>query len=420
MMFLRLLGLFALVLVAAAAASWLMAQPGRLSVEWLGWHMEMRSSLAITIIGLFAIGLVFFDRLQRAIRAMPGWLGGRWRQRRDDAGHRALTLGLMAVSAGEPSEARKQAARAHRLLDAPQLTGLLSAQAAHLAGDHAAARRYFTALTKDQDTAFLGHVGLMRLALDAKDSPAALESARDALDVKPQSGLAAAQLLQLYADQQNWSAALEVTAIVIKDRKKQTGAVPALLSRQRTALLYLDAMDKYNAAADTAGDVDAAHSQFQAALKDDPAFLPAILALVDLYKKAGQNRKAITLLEKSFGVVPHAEIAEILQELWDDNDGNSIARLIKLISKNPPAVQQAAYQIVSDMAARKGLDGEAARLSDLHDASMPAFGWQCTGCKSRHDDWHSHCPACGQFAGLKWQQPEKLTPLLGDAAGPRY
>ena len=126
-----------------------------------------------------------FDRLQRALRSMPGWLGGRWRERRDTAGHRALTLGLMAVSAGEPIEARKQAARARRLLNAPQLTGLLSAQAAHLAGDHAAARRYFTALTDDQDTAFLGQIGLMRLAVDAGDSPAALAAGGKALDLKP-------------------------------------------------------------------------------------------------------------------------------------------------------------------------------------------------------------------------------------------
>ena len=77
-------------------------------------------------------------------------------------------------------------------------------------------------------------------------------------------------------------------------------------------------------------------------------------------------------------------------------------------------LQQAASHIVSDLAARKGLDGEAKRLRALYDSSMVVFGWQCGVCKSCHDSWHSHCPTCGQFAGLKWQQPEKVTPLLGD------
>jgi HemY protein len=316
----------------------------------------------------------------------------------------------MAVSAGEPTEARKQAARAHRLLDAPQLTGLLSAQAAHLAGDHAAAQRYFTALADDRDTAFLGQIGLMRLALDAKDSPAALDAANKALGVKPQSAVAAAQLWQLHAGQQQWAAALEAIAIVIKDRKKQSGNVPELLLRQRTALFYLDGMSMLQPGTDSA----AAIRRFEAALSDDPAFLPAVFALADSYLALANRRKAIKLLEKSFTRVPHAEIADRLQKLWEDNDGNSLARLIRLIPQKPLALQNAANHIVGDIAASTGLDGEAKRFRDLYDASIAAFGWQCSGCKSRHESWHSHCPSCGHFAGLKWQQPEKVTPLLGD------
>jgi HemY protein len=323
----------------------------------------------------------------------------------------------MAVSAGEPTEARKQAARAHRLLDAPQLTGLLSAQAAHLAGDHAAARRYFTALADDRDTAFLGQIGLMRLALDAKDLPTALYAANKALGVKPQSAVAAAQLWQLHVSQQQWAAALEAIAIVIKDRKKQSGNVPELLLRQRTALLYLDGMSMLQPGTDSATDSAtgsaAAIRRFEAALRDDPAFLPAVFALADSYLAQANRRKAIRLLEKSFTRVPHAKIADRLQKLWDDNDGNSLARLIRLIPQKPLALQHAANHIVGDIAASTGLDGEAKRFRDLYDASTAAFGWQCSGCKSRHESWHSHCPSCGHFAGLKWQQPEKVTPLLG-------
>ena len=409
-MFVRLLSLFVLIILAAGMASWLMAQPGSLSIEWLGWQMEMRSSLAVTLVIVFALLLVFFDRLQRALRSMPIWLGGRWRERRDTAGYRALTLGLVAVSAGEPIEARKQAARARRLLNAPQLTALLSAQAAHLAGDHAVARRYFSALTTDEGTAFLGQIGLMRLALDAKDSQAALTAGSKALELQPQSALAAAQLLQLHADQQNWPAALKVIDIVIKDRKKQTGTIPDLLSRQRTVLLYLDGVTALKAEDDTTR----ASGQFIEALRHDPAFLPAIFALADVYFGGAGNRKVVNLLEKAFKVVPHTQIAARLLTLWDDNDGNSIARLIRLIPKKPEPVQQAAYHIISDIAASKGLDGEATRLRELCDPSLATFGWQCSVCKSRHDSWYSHCPSCSQFAGLKWQQPEKVTPLLVD------
>ena len=55
----------------------------------------------------------------------------------------------------------------------------------------------------------MGQIGLMRLAIDAKDAPAALAAGGKALDLKPQSALAAAQLLKLHADQQKLTAALE-------------------------------------------------------------------------------------------------------------------------------------------------------------------------------------------------------------------
>ena len=60
-MFVRLLSLLFLIMLAAGVASWLMAQPGSLSIEWLGWQMEMRSSLAVTLVIAFALLLVFFD-----------------------------------------------------------------------------------------------------------------------------------------------------------------------------------------------------------------------------------------------------------------------------------------------------------------------------------------------------------------------
>lgn len=409
-MFLRLIALFLFIGLATFAASWLVAQPGRLYIEWLGWHMEMRSSLAVTIVTFFALSLVFFDRLQRSLRAMPRWLGGHWQQRRDVAGHHALTLGLMAVSAGEPTEARKQAARAHRLLDAPQLTGLLSAQAAHLAGDHEAARRYFTELSKNQDTAFLGQIGLMRLAVDAKDPLAAQEAASKALELKPQSGLAAAQLLKLHADQGHWTEALKVIEIVIRDRNKQIGIVTEMLLRQRTALLYLDGMTKLKKDNDMAG----AKRQLEEALQNDPAFLPAVFVLADCYVALDRRRNAIKLLEKSFTLAPHSDIAGMLQKLWGDNDGNTLAKMIRLIPKKSFALKNAAYQIISNIAVSKKLDGEAKRFGDLYDVSEAAFGWQCLDCKSLHEFWHSHCPSCGHFAALKWQQPEKVTPLLRD------
>ena len=191
-MLFRLIWLVVFLILAAASANWLMGQPGQMQLEWLDWRIEIRTSLAVFLLVALSVLLVFADRLWRRLVTLPGWLGRNMKQRRSAAGHKALTLGLMAVSAGEVGEAKRQATRAQRLLDAPQLTDLLSAQAANLAGDLRAAERYFRSLTKTQDTAFLGHIGLARLAKEKNSPDEALRAARRALSLKPKSVMAAA------------------------------------------------------------------------------------------------------------------------------------------------------------------------------------------------------------------------------------
>ena len=100
-MFRKLLTLFIVLGVVAVSANWLSNQPGTMQIEWLGWRLEMPASLAVTFVLVFGLLLVFFDRLFRTVIGIPKWVGGHLRRRRDDAGHRALTLGFLAVSAGE-------------------------------------------------------------------------------------------------------------------------------------------------------------------------------------------------------------------------------------------------------------------------------------------------------------------------------
>ena len=113
-MFARLVGLVILVLLAALLASWLGAQPGMLAFEWLGWQVEMRTSLAVALLVVLALLLLLVDRLFRGLLGLPAWFGRNLARRRTASGPRALTLGLMAVSAGAPDEARRPSAATGR------------------------------------------------------------------------------------------------------------------------------------------------------------------------------------------------------------------------------------------------------------------------------------------------------------------
>ena len=453
-MLLRLIWLVVFLILAAASANWLMSKPGQMQFEWLDWRIEIRSSLAVFLLVVLYVLLVFADRLWRRLVTLPGWLGRNMKQRRSAAGHKALTLGLMAVSAGEAGEAKRQATRAQRLLDAPQLTDLLSAQAAHLAGDLRAAERYFRSLTKTQDTAFLGHIGLARLAQEKNSPDEALRAARRALSLKPKSVMAAAQVLHLEAALGNWSAAAPALDVMIaaKDHAGPEDDTPHACRRRRwrspifrpshflmefakngCRVSYLKR--KLPASCDW-------HSQLI-------GFWPATVLLGDYYLQSGQRRKAAKAFETGFCAVPHALLSDRLKQVWNITEGAFVAKLIKLAGNASHEHTVEAETLAADAALAAGLEGEARRLLDgivevkrdvltwqllariaeigedksaaaaalraAGDAMRPR-GWQCQTCHVMSADWHSHCYSCDGFATLEWQRPDHLTPmgLVGD------
>jgi HemY protein len=409
-MFIRLVWLILLVLVAGALASWLASQPGMLQLEWLGYQLEMRTSLAVALVVVLGLIVIFADRLLRGLLDLPGLLGRNLARRRAAQGHRALALGMIAVSAGEPAEARRQASRAQRLLSAPQLTDLLSAQAANLSGDHRAAGRYFTSLTGNADTAFLGHIGLARLALEDDRSDDALAEAQKALSLRPKSALAARQVMVLQAERGNWDAALPALNVMalnvptpqmkapnMKAPNTKAGADDEdaqVIARHRAALNFLlarEGVPEFMGAESTGGGFmetgssgpvhsSTVHSstvnQLQTALAAWPAFWPAAILLADIHLAAAAPRKAVKSLEAVFRVMPHAAIATRLQTAWNSNEGKTVARLLKLVAASGDTAHEA-RSVVAAVALAHGLTGEAGRLiGEIPDAERDAATWR--------------------------------------------
>ena len=124
----RLLAFLGFCMLAALISSWLSAQPGVTVINWLGWRVEVMTSLLI--IGLFLCfgGLVLTVKLVVSLIGWPSWLGHNWRARRRRRGDEALGQGMVAFAAGDMAEARKLARRAERLLGQGVLPDLLSAR----------------------------------------------------------------------------------------------------------------------------------------------------------------------------------------------------------------------------------------------------------------------------------------------------
>src|SRR5690606_29724893 len=124
----------------------------------------------------------------------------------------ALSMGMVAVAAGDREEAGRQSRRASAMLSGVPLSNLLSAQAAQLRGDEAAARRYFEAMLDQPETEFLGLRGLLMQALRARDDARALRLALRARELRPRSPWLLQTLAELQTRLGDWEAALDTTA----------------------------------------------------------------------------------------------------------------------------------------------------------------------------------------------------------------
>ena len=436
----RILSLILLVAVVGTVTTFLVRQEGVTAIEWLGWRIEIRTSLVIAaVLGLIWI-VVATDRLFGFIVHLPERLTGGIRERRRKQGHQALALGLVAASVGDRKEAQRQSKRASHLVGKDMLTDLLSAQVATLEGDNSAAARYFQQLATTRESAFFGHAGLMRLNAETGDDEKALAAGREAFALNPKAPALAKALFVLEAKHGNWKKAIDA---LLAARRHGTASsaehdIGAFNMDHALAALYLE----HGREEARHGSVKPALKSLDEALRYQQGLVPAALLKAELLQQQNRGRKAQAALEGAFLASPHPMLARAIMSLQPDNKPKVLARLTSLSGKagNPPEAVLAAASVALDIE----LWGEARRLVEtipidkrdsrawqiLADVASHAPGdlkhdddpwperdtcliqaataprpasWTCDGCGGITEDWHSTCPSCSRFASIHWK-----------------
>jgi HemY protein len=455
MTFGRVLWLFVKIAVVVTAAVLLADWPGRVSITWLGYNIDLAVGTAAAVLVIFILLLYLLWRLWHIVRRAPTEYGMFRRNRRQAKGFRALTRGLVAVAAGDPVEAKRLARTAHGLLDRSPLTLLLAAQAAQLEGDEAAAQRYFEALSKDPEAALLGLRGLATAALKRGDEEAALNYSERALRSHPNAEWAAetAHRLQLKLGRPaEESLKALIRAGTMSAKQGQHRRAVLLAERARLALLpETPGREGGQNLAD--GDLDAALRAGREALKLDGAFVPARLILANLLTRMGKKREAAKLVEQDWDSNPHPLLARAYGETEPgERPADRLKRLERLARQNPNHVETHRALGMTALAgglwadARKHLEQlvEAERASDgISHATARAMAlleerehgnsaegraaarrwldqsaeaaadpaWICSVCghpgeagpASGH--WQAVCPSCAAIDSYRWQRP---------------
>lgn len=442
MTLLRTLVWFGLLVAAMVLAVWLVERPGLVTVRWHGWRLDTSVGVLLAVIVLLCVLAAAIYTVWRWMIGAPSTMFDIWGESRRRKGYRALTQGMVAVAAGDAGEAQRQARLAEKLLEEPPLTRLLSAQAAQLAGDRDAARRYFAAMLDDPRMAFLGLRGLLMQSLKDGNSTQALAYAEQAFQKRPDTPWVVRSLFDMQARVGKWREAQETLLAGLKRK-----IVEPERGRTLNALLLVER----SRAAERGGADQDAMDHAKAAVALAPEREPVAYRYAELLIKRGENRKAMKTIERAWPAAPHPDLGQLyLAAVGEKDPLKRVQALNRLTSANPedldsrivlareclearlwgearrhllaagaerPEAPTRLCRLMADLEEQEYGDGEKVRRWLARAANSPGDRhWRCRSCEAVRDRWYAICDSCGAFGTSEWRMPPASPQVAAAAA----
>ena len=269
-----------------------------------------------------AIGLFLLGSLPARVER---WLA----RRRREQGMDTLARGMLAVAAGDASQALTLSRKADSLLssDPQPLTLLLAAQARQLNGDEAAAGEYFKQMTQTPSTAFLGYRGQIVQALNAGDETEARRLAQKARSLQPQAPWVLDLLYHLEARAGQLDSAKTLTQEALRHQ---------LLPRAETTLRLatLNTLAARDALA--SGRTEAALGLSGEAIKQAPRFLPAALIRAQSLIASDMQTRAWRFIRAFWAVTPHPDFIPLAQQARNASTPEQQRKAVSLLAQSNP------------------------------------------------------------------------------------
>lgn len=436
-----ILSLLTILLFVAAVAAltwgalWLMQAEGYANINILGSEatlsliqMVIAAVLLVLVVWLGLKLLAFLVALFKFLNGDETAITRYFSRNREKRGFKALTEGLMALAAGEGDEALAKAKQADKLLDRPDLTNLLTAQAAELKGDRKTAEETYKQLLADDKTRFVGIRGIMKQKLAAGETDTAMKLAEKAFALKPRHTETQDTLLRLQADSGDWAGARKTLGAKLK-----SGAIPRDLYRRRDAVLALSSVKELT---DDTSDINRREAVIEAN-RLSPDLIPAAVMAARSYIDAGEKRSAVRVLKKAWEAQPHPDLAAAFAEIEpketpqaridrfktltrhapNDPETRMLLAELNIAAEDFPQARRALGDLVQEdptarsltlMAAIERGEGAADAVTRgwLTKALAAPRGpqWICDNCQTVHPAWSPTCDNCGAFDTLSWRR----------------
>lgn len=417
----RFLVVLVLVVATVLGAAWMAENPGAVAIEWRGYRVETSIAVTFAALVLFALAVVFADRLWRFLRSLPRWFREGRAEGRTRRGFRALVQGLDAAAAGNVKEAERQAKRATEMLDGSPLPLVLSARVAEIGGREDEVRETYSRLSKRKETALLGLRGLIELARAEGDTTKALALAERARSLNPEGKWVAATLFDLQVRSRHWRAA-EATL----KREVKRAWISEEEGNHRAAVLLLAESEEQEAA----GKAGPALKLARKAHALDPSAPQATVRLATLLVRRGSEARAEKAVEEAWAANPHPVLVRAYADIRTDEEPLArVRRFEKLLGLRPgqPVVHLALaaaaidaqmwgiarrhlgiaegmersatlFRLYAELERKEHGDEGAAERWLARAAEESVFApWVCAECGARAREFTALCPTCGAF-----------------------
>jgi len=385
------------------------------------------------LLKLASLGVATLHFLNGDETAISRWFS-RNRERR---GFEALADGLMALASGEGRAAMAKAAKAERYLNRPDLTDLITAQAAEMTGDTKKAEEVYKRLLDDDRTRFVGVRGIMKQKLAEGDTDTATKLAEKAFALKPRHEETQDVLLKLQANHGDWSGARKTLGAKLK-----YGTLPRNVHRRRDAVL---ALGEARSIVEQGKSIEARETAITAN-KLSPDLVPAAVMAARSYIEQGQKRYAARVLTKAWNVKPHPDLAAAFSEIEPAETPDARVRRFRTLTKTHAGEPETRMLLAELNIAAENFAEARRSMADLADTDPTARSltimaaiergegtsdtvvkgylaravgasrgpqWVCENCQNLPGGWSPVCPNCAAFDTLSWRVP----PMTDDTAG---
>jgi len=417
-------------------ASFLLESSGGLQVTVMGTEFNFGPLQSVIAVIVLVIAVWLLLKVLSLLVATWHFLNGdetalsRYFDRnRERKGYQALSEGLMALASGEGRVAMSKAAKADKYLEKPELTNLLIAQAAEMAGDNRKAEETYKKLVANESTRFVGVRGIMKQKLAQGDTETALKLAEKAFALKPRHEETGDLLLKLQAEKEDWSGARQTL-----NTKLKNGQLPRDVHKRRDAVLALsEAKDVIN----DGNSIEAREAAIEAN-RLSPDLIPAAVMAAHGYIDQGKPKYATRLLKKAWGVQPHPDLAAAFAAIEPGESPKERLKRFTTLTRVKPDHPETKMLLAELNIAAEDFPQARRSLGDLVETDPTARSvtlmaaiergegasdtvvkgwlaraltvsrgpqWICENCQHIHTNWKPICENCSSFDTLAWKTP---------------